>query len=389
METDINAVTTESPLLKLEAYGLTEKMGDFPFFDFGWKQIGKKRRLISYPNKAMRKLHTMFGNHLAEKIDALGKDESYNIRMLPSSAGCVKKSSPMKNALAHSSGEFFYITDFSKAYESVDLERLAVLLHFIIYYENYRSVYSITKFTRNDLIKSAVENDPLFEKTFSFVKMAFGGIRGEGLAFGGPLSPFLLNVYCEVYLDSRIREYLRTTVDKRHPEKTIVYTRYVDDLVFSRGVFMPSFIRQRIRQYVEEAGFKINHKKSRYLERKKGVIFVTKIGITVEKESENALVFSRKKRRRLEGIIQSYIKPIPIHGGLSLPGYWHDNPEQVLGIAGEFVNHYKNTPTPTKSDERTMSLFKQFLKIAGPYFLRRKTLDFKERKILRSGLPRR
>jgi hypothetical protein len=67
-----------------------------------------------------------------------------------------------------------------------------------------------------------------------FVHMAFGGEGGRGLAVGGPVSPYLLNLYCEVFLDSSDHgSTWKSSEDRRDPDKEILYTRYVDDLVFS------------------------------------------------------------------------------------------------------------------------------------------------------------
>jgi hypothetical protein len=202
--------------------------------------------------------------------------------------------------------------------------------------------------------------------------MAFGGMYGDGLAVGGNLSPYLLNLYCEVFLDSRLREKFAKAEDKLAPERTITYTRYVDDLVFSRGILISIDTRREIRNYIEEAGFEINHRKSRVLARKMGTVFVTKQGLGESMEEElmgdedaeesgknlpAVLVFPQKKRRRIHGIIGSYLAP----------KFWNDAPEVVRGLIAEFLHYYKNVETKTKTDAKTFALCKQFLEASHGY----------------------
>lgn len=337
-----------------------------------------KRRMICHPNESMRTLHHLFGEHLKNKIDEMDKKETYGIRFLPSATGCVKESNPLINAKKHSKGEHFYITDFSHAYQSVDLRRLALLLVFIEKYSYYKADYSLDMFVRNELAHFALSNDPLFAKMESFVQIAFGGYRGEGIAVGGPLSPFLLNLYCEVFLDRRLRYYFYRKENKQEPEKSVTYTRYVDDLVFSSGVRINDKERGAIRRMISEAGFKINHRKSFVLDRKKGAVFVTKVGLreNVEKittpkwnADESIIVFPQKKRRRLHGIIQSFLKPITTKNNdtVKIVSYWNDSPEVISGLIAEFLYYYKRVLIPTKTDERTMLLCRKFETVASPY----------------------
>lgn len=344
--------------------------GGDPSFTFEWgypkekhgeklpKKLRGKRRLISRPNPAMRALHISFGKFLYERMDALqGPDRS--MLKLKSSTGCVPGSNHYMNALQHSQGKYFYITDFSHAYPSVDLRRLTLLLLFILRREKY-SDYSFLMFAGNELAHFALEEDPNFQQALGFVRFAFGGLHGEGLAVGGILSPFLLNLYCEVFLDSRLRYYCEKKKVHGSPETFITYTRYVDDLVFSRGIVFSSTTRKEIERFIHEAGFTVNRRKTRILNVDQGTVFVTKVGMRVAAEQEQSslvIVFPQSKRRRLHGIIKSY---------LATP-FQNDSPEVVRGLAAEFLYYYKLVDNPTKTDEKTFVLCKAFEQASEKY----------------------
>jgi hypothetical protein len=329
-----------------------------------------KRRLIGHPNNAMRKLHELFEVKLRQALDDMGEDGKW-LRILPSATGCVKNGNPLKNSEKHIHGEFSFITDFKDAYPSVDVERLALLLTFIFRYSEYGVTYTLDNFAHSELAHFQIRQDPLFKHMHGFVVFAFAGLLGRGLAVGGPLSPLLLNLYCEVFLDSRLRRYFYKKYNMLTPSRNVVYTRYVDDLVFSRGTPIGEGIRSDIRQFIEDAGFMVNHLKSHVRWRAKGTIFITKIGMhepeadvkvtsdeeTYKEPNPAILVFPQKKRRRIHGIIQSYLE-----------GYkWNDSPEIIRGIIAEFIHYYKHVVTPTKTDEKTLALCKEFEKVSAPY----------------------
>lgn len=377
---------------------LVDKAGELPSFYLEWREPGKKkgeklppqrrkkRRLLSIPNHSMIALHKLFKTHLEAAIDRMGDgsdgSDNYTLRRLPSATGCVLGSNHYKNAEAHAKKKFFYITDFANAYPNVDLRRLTILLVYIFRYEVYGLDYSVRSFGRNELAHFAVETDPMFEQWYSFVRMAFGGIRGEGLTVGGPLSPMLLNLYCEVYLDGRIRQYLEKLEDRRDPNTKILYTRYVDDLVFSSGRFIFFKRREEFRRMIAEAGFEVNHRKTKLVDKDHGTVFVTKVGLE-NRKGDPTIVFPKKKRCRLEGIIKSFLcEPFQV-----------DKPEVITGMAAEFLHYYRLVTTdphdkgkrlePSRSDMRTFAWCKAFEEVAAPHlkklqFAREKSTGEKE-----------
>ena len=357
--------------LEFNPLSLIPMAGKNPSFDFVWKDVSqkagehvptqrrKKRRLIGRPNSVMKRLHQLFNEYLEKAINDIGTNEkdkeSYTLRKMPSATGCVPGSNPYVNAKKHIGRRFCYITDFADAYPSVDLHRLTTLLVFIFKHSVYGIDYAVRTFARNELAQFAMEADLLFPKMYSFVQFAFGGLYGKGLAVGGTLSPYLLNLYCEVYLDSRIRQHCEKTKDLKHPEKELVYSRYVDDLVFSSSTIISSERRGLLRQFIVEAGFHVNHRKSKVLDRSMGAVHITKVGLE-ESKTGTVIRFPQKKRRRIEGMMKSY---------LAQP-FQQDKPEITRGMIAEFLYYYSQV-TPTASDERTMKLCRKFNETSAAY----------------------
>lgn len=313
-------------------------LGGRPIMDFFWKDVAGKRRLIGRPNKAMRVLHELFKRYILDGVMSTGRI-GYGVRKLPSATGCVMGSNPTRNAQKHIKQRFFYITDLKSAYPSVDLERLALLVTFLARSADYASDISLLFFTDGDT--KELRETPLFREMLDLLVCHFSGMYGKGLAVGGPLSPYLMNLYCEVYLDSRLRWWCEN--------RGIVYTRYVDDLVFSSSQFIGEEERREIRRFVSSARHEVNHRKSKVLDLHKGTVFVTKVGLEHQPGSDVArIVFSQKKRRRLHGAIRSY-----------LVGQ-KDWPEMVSGLIGEFLYYYRTVPKKTATDRKTFALCKAF-----------------------------
>ncbi len=357
------------------------------------KKLRGARRLIARPNAEMIKLHEVFGGFLEAAINAMGKEGTFGIRYFPSATGCVKESNPLLNAQLHKYGEQFYITDFEHAYPSVDLKRLAVLLVYIVKYDYYSVDCPLNRLDINLGTQEDIAQDPLFPLMAKFVQTAFGGFAGMGLAIGGPLSPYLLNLYCEVFLDCRMRYYLMK-LGGDNPWRKIVYTRYVDDLVFSSGNLITPDMRRTIRAMINAAGFKVKHKKSFVLSRSAGTVFITKLGMRVapthledtlgegenRKPVEGILTFPQKKRRRLRGIIRSY---------MATP-FQNDAPEVICGLTAEFIHYWKNVKRKTLSDRTLMRQCKAFEKKAAPYLeklRRRRTKEMERRSFQKKWQP--
>lgn len=321
---------------------LVKVAGGRPTIDFHWKKTGSKRRLIGNPNNPTRRLHKLFLQYLQAGIRNM-QNESFCLKRLPSSTAFVKKSNPLKNAEIHLKGKFFYILDIKDAYTSLNLKKLALLIVYIINNNVYGTEFSLRGLGRNQNYQERLRNDPVYFNTISFLESFCSGIRGEGIAVGGPVSPYLFNLYCEVFIDIHLR--------KLCEKYKMTYTRYADDLVFSREKLVSSELRREIRDCIKHADFQINHRKSKVLSREMGTIFVTKVGLREpEKQgsSRSIIVFPQKKRRKLHGLIGNYLKAGMV------------KPELVSGYIAEFLHYFKNVTVKTATDKKTFALCREF-----------------------------
>ena len=345
MRSNDYAALRESLKTRDNPFLLTDAIGGDPSIDFFWKEVGGKRRLVGNPNKFMRRLHHLFGEYIRNGITAMGDDKNYPLRRFPSAAAFMKGANPLKNAKRHADGRFFYITDIWNAYPSVDLERLAGLIVYIWKYDVHRCDFSLSTFGQRSSLLEELKDDVLFSFVSAFLNHFCSGMYGKGLAVGGSLSPFLFNLFCEAYVDAELRQ-----VCKKYD---ILYSRYADDLVFSRKKPIIADIRRELRGCITRGGFEVNHRKSKVLSRAMGTVFITKIGLRDSSTTGSGtqvatIVFPQKKRRRLHGMIGSYL------------ANQMDWPEKVSGLIAEFLYYYKNVETPTLTDLKTFALCKEF-----------------------------
>lgn len=325
---------------KLNPLQFVSMSGGRPSFDFYWKEEGGKRRLIGNPNEPMRALHDLFGKYIRRGLRMMSGGDGYFLRNLKSSTAFVKESNSLKNAARHTGGKYFYITDVRDAYPSVDLVRLAILIVYIQRHRDYCDSFSLAMLTRNSVLQDEIHNDPLFPSVHSFLELFCSGLHGQGLAVGGPLSPFLFNLYCEAYVDAHLRKVCE--------DYGITYTRYADDLSFSRETPIIAEIRKSLRSHIMSAGFDVNHRKSKVLSIKMGTVFVTKTGLRDSSELQAKLVFPKKKRRKLHKLIFDYIDERM------------DWPEKVSGYVAEFLYYFKSVEEPTSTDLKTFEFCKRF-----------------------------
>lgn len=324
----------------------TSNTGGRPDISFSWREVNGKRRLIGNPNRPMRAVHQSFQDYLRRLVDSIGA-EALTLKRMFSASGCIKGSNPTLNAKRHqalSQGiapQFFYVTDLAEAYRSLNVERLAVLILYLEGYQDLKDLISIKGLSyMSEEQEEFLKSSRRFQELFAFLKVNFAGLHGAGLAVGGPASPYLLNLYCEAFLDSR----LRNLCDKYNMK----YSRYVDDMVFSREIPVNGDVRREIRDAVQHAGFRVNRRKTKVLCVGMGSVWVTGVGLTSSQGSHLLrITFSQKSRRKLHGMIGSYLK-----------GQF-DNPEFISGHVAQFI-YYFNQVEPTATDLKTFRLCKEF-----------------------------
>lgn len=209
-------------------------------FEFRSKRVKSKLRELAVPNRAMRALH-------AEIIDRLTPHVAER-HVLLYAYGAVAGRSAIGNAAEHAGNQYFYQLDIADAYGSVDLFRLAQILH-------------------EEIDRYLGEVGEISEFLHSFCAGKTGG-----LAQGGPASPLLFNIYCAVEIDRYIRDLFLGGFT--------VYTRYLDDITISSPRKLPSIFRRRIRDVVHDAGFEVNRRKSKVLDLDLSPVTVTGVMIT-------------------------------------------------------------------------------------------------------------
>jgi hypothetical protein len=243
----------------------------------------KKRRQIHNPNQPMRDLHARM----------IGYVRRLGVRM-PSSAACRRGQSALKNVMRHRKycrddfNRYFYLADISSAYQAVSLDRMVDVL----FLTNPRLTNS-----RDDVR--------------GFLEQHFFDAKNGGLVVGGPASPDLFNLYCEVVVDRELRELCQ--------KYEVMYTRYLDDLTFSSQRPIGAKKRRALRRIAEAAGFRISDRKARVYDLRKGPVSVNGIGICLD----GRVFLPRRTLRHIRGLLhvactKGGINPGVIHGKMGL-----------------------------------------------------------------------
>ncbi|MDP2704641.1 MAG: reverse transcriptase domain-containing protein [bacterium] len=222
-----------------------------------------KTRVIYGPNQPMRVLH----EQLIARLKRL-------LAHFPHATGAVQGSSPWKNVMRHQRGQrYFYLTDIENAYPSVRVETLALIL-----------------------CTQDVDLAGRYEQVVTFLKQYCLAQEG-GLAIGAPASPLLFNIYAGVLIDRDLHALCE--------KYSLTYTRYLDDLTFSSKRPIGERKRKAIRAIIEEAGFRVNHRRSQVHDLRKGPIVITGVGLRY-REGEG-----KERYRRTETFLpRSYLRKI-------------------------------------------------------------------------------
>lgn len=237
-------------------------------------------RHIHAPNDSMRLLHQRLVTHL----------RGLNLK-LPFATGARPGDSPRHHVTRHRYNRYFYLVDIARAYQSVNIKKLAELLCI--------------------LDKKNLKEE---EEVLKFLQQYCSTPRG-GLVIGAPASPDFFNIYAGVLADQPMGE-----VCKKY---NLTYGRYLDDFLFSsKRVPIGKRKRRAIRQIIEKTGFKINHGKSAVYDLCKGPIFINGIGL----EYGGRIFLPRHYLRRIKGAIYSAMR-----GSVLSP-----TENQISGMMGVF-----------------------------------------------------
>ncbi|MEK7614132.1 MAG: reverse transcriptase domain-containing protein [Patescibacteria group bacterium] len=225
-----------------------------------------KKRLVLVPNEAMEKVHKKLINCLRNEMS-----------IHKPNVVCGPRISGNMNAIRHATNinKRFFKLDLKNAFLSVRAERLAQMI-----------------VRRFDDLGTEVEVRKFLEE-YCFDE------RTGGLAQGLPASNELFDFYCEVLIDGPIRD----EIDMKWAGglfDSLVFTRYVDDLLISNYEPIPEGLIRRVREIISKAGFKENHRKTKFHDAtKNGPMTITGRAL----DQHGAVSLPGKYLRRLEGVL--------------------------------------------------------------------------------------
>ena len=332
----------------------------YPIFEFYWKSENKngrvKHREIGKPNESMKMLHGLFQEFVES---ACVRSRKKILVSLPSCTAFKAGCSQFENAKKHLGGRYFYITDLSDAYGTVDTEILSLIITAILIageptdsvneeiLDAVDGFFHAAQFGhgyRNKEILMRIEHHPIAKRVKKFISRFCRSSVGNGLVTGAPSSPYLFNLYCEILFDRSLRKFCKPS-----GERQITYSRYADDLVFSADRPILSKDRAAIRQKLAASDFRVNHRKSKVLFIEQGTVFITGVGLP--RDGSKQLIYPQKIRYKLHALIKNWYERGDVEEDV------------VVGHIAQFKAYLKHILKPTKTDERTLALCTKFEKL--------------------------
>ncbi len=216
--------------------------------------------------------------------------------------GGFRECSIKTHANPHANNRYFFVTDLSHAYESVNLDYLRQYLGNLDFYP--------------DVVQTLMEINTYRNK----------------LPIGFAASPLLFNLALNEF-DNRITAHLSS---RNRPD--IAYTRFYDDLIFSSQNEIGQEIGEIIAKLLAEFSFKLKERKTFYGDVKKKAVKFTGLTIT-----ENGIILSKKKRKNFEGFLH-LAKEDPLKWKPKVAGklglfkmiYGNDLPRKIDRLLQEF-----------------------------------------------------
>lgn len=213
-------------------------------------------------------------------------------------------------------GRYFYVVDLKDAYAHVDPTVLATLLCML----------------SPELIGKEQEV-VLFLSRFCFHPEG-------GLVTGASASPDLFNLYISWSIDEHLS--LLTM------QPGIIYTRYLDDLVFSSNYPFSLEQRRVVRNTIKESGMMVNDRKVRIIDLQKGATYLNGIGISITGD----MFVPRRFLTSLRGMLYKFLSG----KGLDI------SPVMVRGKVSVFLHTLaENARMPNKTEEKVLKLCHHFL----------------------------
>ena len=267
-----------------------ENDGEKPSFT---KSRGPKGRTIYLPNEPMAKLQADFLKWL----------EGLRVYM-PFAHGGVSGKSTRTNLLPHVGNRYFYTVDIRSAYEALNVEKVARVLH--------GSSLALMMHRPHYLVE--------WLRQWCF-------LPSGGVITGAASAPYLFNLYTARNVDSMFAGYRKIKGHFQFLQDTgITYTRYLDDLTFSSNQPIGRARRRAIREVIWAAGFELaDHKTRVNLDIQKGPIEIAGVML----DSDGRMFPSKRRRRRANGMLAAAlsgdVSPAVAHGYIgdcvgALPG---------------------------------------------------------------------
>lgn len=285
-------------------------------------------RVIGRPNEPMLEVQ--------KRIEALMR------RIAPScpNASAAKGGlGSVRNARLHAKRPYLFKLDLAHAFDSVDASRLCQL---------------IEKRARVCLRREGPL--PSADEWYRFLK-PYCFTRRDGLIQGAATSPLFLDWYCEEHIDRHIRyliwyrdRWSDTVITHR-----LLYTRYVDDLVFSSPLPITKRVRRMLRRVIARSLFLENHKKTEVAQLWTRGRTVEVTGNRIGRRETGNFGLGRKKVKELERALTDAVE-LPL---------FTESPEVLEGKVGYLLETLRGKRAVNRLEERVLDLFIRWCTMTG------------------------
>ena len=135
------------------------------------------------------------------------------------------------------------------------------------------------------------------------------------------------------------------------------YTRYFDDLTFSSQSPISSEMRKKIRAIIENAGFRVNHRKSSVSDITKRPVVITGVGLAYNPHGRARFFLPRHYLSRIKGMLLLAIRNDPRISRSQIEGmmgtYW-----SVFGNKKRVSKYYMHGLNSTEN--KILNLYSEF-----------------------------
>lgn len=224
----------------------------FYYKDYYIRKVDGGKRRISQPSPELKTLQYWVVHNILKTLPVSRAASAYK-----------KGDSIKKHAQIHSNSRFIFHTDIHDFFSSIHMSHLE---------------------------KTLIEHPDVFEKLGLDVDASIESVRkicfrNDCLCIGAVSSPVISNIIMYSF-DEKMIEYCQ--------KKNYVYSRYADDIYISSNSFIEAEIRKTVESGLEENGFEINPKKTKFSSKKTrrkitGIIITEKNQVSIGTERRNKI----------------------------------------------------------------------------------------------------